>query len=58
MLTSGAEDIAAGEFPHPGEKLDKTAGEDGHTDDNVGGCDPSGLYVDKGKDESRGCKGK
>lgn len=52
-LTSGAKDVATGEFPHPGEKLNKTTGEDCHADNDVGGCDPASLDIDEGEYEGR-----
>ena len=45
MLTGASEGISPREFPHTSKKLDETAAEDSHADDNIRGVNSPRLGV-------------
>jgi len=57
-ITSSAECIASGELPHARHKLEKTASEDRHSNNDVGGVNTPGIHIVHGEDECSWSEGK
>lgn len=51
MRTCGTVDVSSWVLPHACNKLEESAGEDCHPEDDVGVVDPCGVDIVHGQDE-------